>query len=131
MELAMMCDIIYSSRKAKFGQPEIKLGTIPGGGGTQRLTKIVGKYKSMEMILTGDMIDAEEAKRLGIVCDIYNEEDLIQKVLEKTKIISSYPLISLKLAKKAIKASFNTGLDQGLEYERNLFHSTFALVFSL
>jgi enoyl-CoA hydratase/carnithine racemase len=124
----MMCDIVYSSKKAKFGQPEIKLGTIPGGGGTQRLTKIVGKYKSMEMILSGEMISSEEAKRLGIVCDLYEDEELIQKVLEKAKIISNYPLVSLMLAKKAIKASFNMSLDQGLELERNIFHSTFAIV---
>lgn len=123
-----MCDIIYAGQSAKLGQPEIKLGTIPGGGGTQRLTRLVGKYRAMELILSGDPISAEEAKRIGLLNEVYDDESLMQKSLEMGEKISKYPLSALLLAKKSINAALEMGLHDGLKFETQLFHSSFSLV---
>ena len=124
-----MCDMIYASQNSIFGQPEIKIGTIPGGGATQRITKTVGKYKAMEYILTGKTFSAEKAKEMGIVCEIFKDNDLIPECLEIAKTITKHPQHALILAKKAINMSLNTGLDSGIEFERSMFYSTFSLVF--
>jgi len=126
-ELAMMCDIIYASEKAKFGQPEIKLGTIPGLGGTQRLTRAIGKSKAMELILGGGMMTAEQAKAAGLVSCVCKPKELVPKAMELAKKISKFSRPVLMLAKKAVLAAFNTPLDQGLAVERHIFHSTFGL----
>lgn len=125
-ELAMMCDIIVAGEKAKFGQPEVKIGTIPGCGGTQRLTRAVGKSKAMQMILTGDMIGADEAKQIGLVSEVYAPADLVNEaVAMATKIADlSHPVIAL--AKESVNAAYETSLEQGVTFERRLFHSTFA-----
>ena len=123
-----MCDIIYASKSAKLGQPEIKLGTIPGGGGTQRLTRLLGKYKSMELILSGEPISSEEAKRIGLVNDVIDDEKLMDLSLEMARKISTYSLSAILLAKKSINAALELSLNDGLELERQLFHSTFSLV---
>jgi len=125
-ELAMMCDIIYAGEKAKFGQPEVKIGTIPGCGGTQRLTRFVGKSKAMEMILTGDMIKANDAERMGLVAKVCPPEELVDHaVSQATKIANlSGPIIAL--AKDSVNAAYNTTMEQGVVYERRLFHSTFS-----
>lgn len=124
-ELAMMCDIIVAGEKAKFGQPEVKIGTIPGCGGTQRLTRAVGKSKAMQMILTGDMIGAKEAQQIGLVSEVYEPTELVDKAVEMgTKIADlSHPIIAL--AKESVNAAYETSLQQGVQYERRLFHSTF------
>jgi len=125
-EIAMMCDIIYAGDKARFGQPEIKLGTIPGAGGTQRLTKAVGKSKAMELVLTGGMLSAQEAERAGLVARVYPEETLLQEALKQAAIIAGYSLPSVMMAKEAVNKSFELSLGEGLHLERRLFHSTFA-----
>jgi enoyl-CoA hydratase/carnithine racemase len=125
-ELAMMCDMIYAGDKAKFGQPEIKLGIIAGAGGTQRLTKAVGKAKSMDMNLTGDMIGAEEAKQMGLVARIYPAATLVEETVKSATLIASYSLPSVMMAKEAVNKAFEMSLSQGLEYERRMFHSLFA-----
>lgn len=123
-----MCDILYASKSAKLGQPEIKLGTIPGGGGTQRLTKLVGKYKAMELVLSGDPISADQAKIIGLINEVFEDEDLIQKTIEMAEKISRYPLSALLLAKKSINAALDMNLSDGLKFETQIFHSTFSLV---
>ena len=125
-ELAMMCDMIYAGDKAKFGQPEIKLGIIAGAGGTQRLTKAVGKAKSMDMNLTGEMIGAEEAKQMGLVARIYPAASLVEETVKSATQIASYSLPSVMMAKEAVNKAFEMSLSQGLEYERRMFHSLFA-----
>lgn len=124
-ELAMMCDIIIASDNAMFSQPEIKLGTIPGIGGTQRLTKCIGKYKAMELILTGDKIDARTAKSMGLVCHVVSQEVLMDEA-EKIalKIASMSRPISI-LAKKCVNQSFETTLEKGIIFEKKSFESTF------
>jgi len=125
-ELAMMCDIILAGDKARFGQPEIQLGTIPGCGGTQRLTRAMGKSKSMEFILTGNHFTAEEAEKAGLVSRIYPSDKLIQSALEMAEKISSYSKPIVAMAKEAVNSSYNLSLDEGVHFERRLFHSTFA-----
>jgi enoyl-CoA hydratase len=125
-ELAMMCDIIYAGEKAKFAQPEIKLGTIPGGGGTQRLIRAVGKSRAMEIILTGDMITAQEACSAGLVSKVFPPEQLLEKTMELAGKIASMSPIILKAAKEAVNAADNLPLTQGLQFEKRLFHATFA-----
>jgi enoyl-CoA hydratase len=120
-ELAMSCDIRIASAKAKFGQPEIKLGIIPGGGGTQRLTRLVGEGKAMELILTGDMIDAEEALRLGLVNHVVPPEQLESKTMEMAAKIAEMSPIALRMAKKAVKNASRLNLQAGLESELDLF----------
>ncbi|MEO1024337.1 MAG: enoyl-CoA hydratase-related protein [Pseudomonadota bacterium] len=125
-ELAMMCDIIYCSTTAKFGQPEIKLGVMPGMGGSQRLTKLIGRVKAMEMILTGRMMGSEEAERSGLVADIFADEDLLSKTLEVAEKVAGYGKVSALLAREAVHRADEVGLSEGLLFERRIFHSLFA-----
>ena len=126
-EIAMMCDIIIASESAKFGQPEINLGTIPAAGGTQRLIRAVGKSKSMELILSGNLMNAKEAKNLGLVSLVCPDEELDERTLGLAKKISKKSLPVLYLAKEAINRAFETSLVEGNLFERRLFQSTFAL----
>jgi len=126
-ELAMMCDIIIAADTAKFGQPEIALGTIPGIGGTQRLTRAVGKAKAMDLCLTGRMMDAQEAERSGLVSRIVPADKLIEETLAAAEKIASMSRPAVAMAKQAVNRAFETPLSEGLNVERNLFHSTFAL----
>ena len=126
-ELAMMCDIIIASDTAKFGQPEILLGTIPGIGGSQRLTHAVGKSKAMDLCLTGRMMDAAEAERSGLVSRVVPVDKLMDEVMAMAEKIASLSHPAVAAAKEAINRSFETTLTEGLAAERNLFHGTFAL----
>ncbi|MEM8649716.1 MAG: enoyl-CoA hydratase [Pseudomonadota bacterium] len=125
-ELAMMCDMIFASEKAKFGQPEIKLGVTPGWGGSQRLTRAVGKAKAMDLILTGRMMDAEEAERSGLVARIYAPEELLPETMKAAAEIAEYSMPSLMIAKEQINRAFETTLNEGLRFERRTFYSLFA-----
>lgn len=125
-EMAMMCDIIYAGEKAKFGQPEISIGTIPGGGGTQRLTQAIGKSKAMEMILTGNMISAQEAEKAGLVSKIFPPDQLVDEAIKLAEKIGTHSPLIVKMAKEAVIASYNMTMDEGVRYERRLFQTTFA-----
>merc|ERR1711976_493709 len=125
-EVAMMCDIIYAGEKAKFGQPEITIGTIPGAGGTQRLTKAVGKSKTMEMVLTGNMITAQEAERAGLVSKIFPVESVVDEAISTADKIASHSKIVVQMGKQATNAAYETTLTEGLATEKRLFHATFA-----
>ncbi|MCB1453942.1 MAG: enoyl-CoA hydratase [Rhizobiaceae bacterium] len=125
-ELAMMCDFIIAGDNAKFGQPEITLGVIPGMGGSQRLTRFVGKSKAMDMCLTGRMMDAEEAERSGLVSRIVPVNDLLEETLKVAGKIADLSLPSVILAKEAVNRSYETTLAEGLRFERRVFHSLFA-----
>eukprot|EP00697_Spironema_sp_BW2_P000815 gnl/Spiro4/11094_TR5882_c0_g1_i1.p1 gnl/Spiro4/11094_TR5882_c0_g1~~gnl/Spiro4/11094_TR5882_c0_g1_i1.p1 ORF type:complete len:303 (-),score=106.32 gnl/Spiro4/11094_TR5882_c0_g1_i1:68-949(-) len=125
-ELAMMCDIIIASSNAMFGQPEIKLGTIPGAGGTQRLVKAIGKSKAMELCLTGMMMSAADAERFGLVSHVVPPEELLDKAFELARKIASFSLPISMMVKECVNASFETTLSQGLAVERRMFHSTFS-----
>ncbi|CDZ64396.1 enoyl-CoA hydratase [Neorhizobium galegae] len=125
-ELAMMCDFIIASETAKFGQPEITLGVIPGMGGSQRLTRAVGKAKAMDMVMTGRMMDVAEAERAGLVSRIVSPERLIDEAVEAAVKIASFPRAAVLMAKEAVSRSFETTLAEGLRFERRLFHSLFA-----
>jgi enoyl-CoA hydratase len=126
-EVAMMCDIILAGDKASFGQPEIIIGTIPGAGGTQRLTRAVGKSKAMQMVLTGDRISAEEAQAYGLVSGIYPAENLVDEAIKMAERICTHSKMSVQLAKEAVNSAFETTLNQGISFERRMFHATFAL----
>ena len=126
-ELAMQCDLIIAADNAKFGQPEIKLGVIPGIGGTQRLTRAVGKSKAMDLCLTGRMMDAAEAERSGLVSRVVPADKLMDEVFAAAEKIASMSRPATIMAKEAINRAFETPLADGLNVERNLFHSTFAL----
>jgi enoyl-CoA hydratase len=126
-ELAMMCDIIIASDTAKFGQPEITLGTIPGIGGTQRLTRAIGKSKAMDLCLTGRMMDAAEAERSGLVSRIVPSDKLMSEVMAIAEKIAEMSHPAAEIAKRAINRAFETPLSEGLQVERDLFRSTFAL----
>ena len=125
-ELAMMCDIIVAAETAKFGQPEITLGVIPGMGGTQRLTRAIGKAKAMDLCLTGRMMDAEEAERSGLVARVVPAGELIATAREMAQKIASFSLPSVMMAKEAVNRSYEQPLSEGLRFERRLFHSLFA-----
>jgi enoyl-CoA hydratase len=125
-ELAMMCDLIVASETAKFGQPEIKLGTIPGAGGTQRLTRALGKAKAMELILTGRFLSAEDALKYGLVIKVVPVEFYLEETLSLAKEIAQLSPIAVQLAKDAVNRSFEAHLDEGLAYERRNFYLTFA-----
>jgi enoyl-CoA hydratase len=126
-ELAMMCDIIIAADTAKFGQPEITLGTIPGIGGTQRLTRAIGKSKAMDLCLTGRMMDAAEAERAGLVSRVVPADKLMEEALAAAEKIASMSQPAAEMAKRAINRAFETTLAEGMEVERDLFRSTFAL----
>ncbi|SEH53904.1 enoyl-CoA hydratase [Rhizobium tibeticum] len=125
-ELAMMCDIIIASETAKFGQPEITLGVIPGMGGSQRLTRAVGRYKAMDLILTGRLMDAAEAERAGLVSRVVAPERLLDEALEAAAKIASLSRPSVLMAKEAVNRALETTLEEGLRFERRLFHSLFS-----
>lgn len=125
-ELAMMCDMIFASDKAKFGQPEIKLGVTPGWGGSQRLTRAVGKAKAMDLILTGRMMDAEEAERAGLVARIIPADDLMTEAMKAAQEIAGYSTPSVYIAKEQVNRAFETTLAEGLHFERRTFYSLFA-----
>lgn len=126
-ELAMMCDFIIAADNAKFGQPEITLGVMPGMGGSQRLTRAVGKAKAMDMCLTGRMMDAAEAERAGLVSRIVPAEKLLEEALAAADKIAAFSLPAVMMAKEAVNRSFETTLAEGLRFEKRLFHSMFAL----
>jgi enoyl-CoA hydratase len=125
-ELAMMCDVVIAADTAKFGQPEIKLGVLPGMGGSQRLTRAIGKAKAMDLILTGRTIDAAEAERSGLVSRVVSADDLLTEAKAVAKTISEMSLSATRMAKEAVNRAFESTLAEGLLYERRLFHSAFA-----
>ncbi|MBI1260132.1 MAG: enoyl-CoA hydratase [Rhizobiales bacterium] len=125
-ELAMMCDFIICADNAKFGQPEIKLGVMPGAGGTQRLTRFVGKSKAMEMCLTGRMMDATEAERSGLVSRVVPLADLMTEVLAVAETITDMSLPITMMTKESVNRAYETTLSEGVRFERRLFHSMFA-----
>jgi enoyl-CoA hydratase len=125
-ELAMQCDMIIAADNAKFGQPEIKLGIIPGIGGTQRFTRAVGKAKAMDIMLTGRMMDVEEAERAGLVARIVPLASLVDEAVKVAETIASLSLPSVLAAKEAVNRAFETSLAEGVRFERRVFHSLFA-----
>ena len=125
-ELAMMCDFILAADNAKFGQPEIRIGTIPGAGGTQRLTRFVGKSKAMELCLTGRMMDAAEAERSGLVSRVLPLADLVPEALKAAATIAGFSQPAVMMAKEAVNRAYETTLAEGIRFERRVFHSTFA-----
>lgn len=125
-ELAMMCDIIYAGEKARFGQPEIKLGVLPGAGGTQRLVKAVGKSKAMEIVLGGTWnLTAQEAEQAGLVSRVYSPEKVVEEAVKTAAQIAEFSRPAVQMAKEAVNQAFELSLDRGLHFERRLFQSTF------
>jgi len=122
----MMCDILYAGETAKFGQPEIKLGVMPGMGGSQRLTRAIGKAKAMDMILSGRMMDAQEAERAGLVARIFSPETLLEETLKQAEIIAGFSKASVMMAREAVDRALETSLAEGLLFERRAFHSLFS-----
>ena len=125
-EIAMQCDLIIAADNAKFGQPEIKLGVIPGMGGTQRLTHAVGKAKAMDLVLTGRMMDAQEAERAGLVARVVPLANLMDEAMKAAEAMASMSLPVLMVAKEAVNRAFETTLAEGLRFERRTFHALFA-----
>ena len=125
-ELAMSCDIILAGSNAQFGQPEIKLGTIPGVGGTQRFTRALGKSKAMELVLTGDRLDALSAEKLGLVSRVIPEANLVEEALALANKIAGHSQPVVAIAKECVNKAYELSLAEGLNYERKLFYSTFA-----
>ena len=125
-EMAMMCDFILAAENAKFGQPEINLGVIPGAGGTQRLTRFVGKSKAMEMCLTGRMMDAAEAERTGLVSRVLPLDDLLDEAIATAEKICKLSQPIVMLCKESVNRAYETTLAEGVRFERRLFHSTFS-----
>lgn len=125
-ELAMMCDFILAGDNAKFGQPEISIGTMPGAGGTQRMARFIGKSKAMEMCLTGRMMDAEEAERCGLVSRIVPTKELRDEAVKVAKQIAGFSRPATMLTKESVNRAFETTLSEGVRFERRVFHSTFA-----
>ena len=126
-EVAMMCDIVIAAESARFGQPEINLGTFPGSGGTQRLPRAVGKAKAMDLILTARMMDAHEAERAGLVSRVVPNEKLVEEAMAVAEKIASYSLPVVMMATEAVNRAYETSLAEGVRFERRLFHATFAL----
>jgi enoyl-CoA hydratase len=126
-ELAMACDILIAAENAKFGQPEIKIGTFPGFGGTQRLPRAIGKAKAMDLILTGRMMDVDEAERAGLVSRVVPLDSLLDEALSAAATIAGMSLPSVTMAKEAVNRAFQVGLEEGVRFERRLFYSTFSL----
>jgi enoyl-CoA hydratase len=124
-ELAMMCDFIIAAENARFGQPEVKLGIIPGAGGTQRLPRAVSKSKAMDLCLTARMMDAAEAERAGLVSRVVSPERLMDEALEAATVIASMSLPSVMMIKESVNRAYESGLSDGIMFERRLFHSTF------
>ena len=124
-ELAMMCDFILAAENAKFGQPEINLGILPGAGGTQRLPRFVGKAKAMEMVLTGRMMDAAEAERSGLVSRVLPADQLLDEAIKAAQKIAELSLPVVMMAKESINRAFETSLAEGIKFERRTFHATF------
>ncbi|TGZ79607.1 ECH-domain-containing protein [Ascodesmis nigricans] len=126
-ELAMMADIMYCGPKAVFGQPEIKLGVIPGAGGSQRLTRAIGKSKAMEIILTGKNFTAEEAEKWGLASKVFESpEACVNGALDTAEVIASYGRLAVKAGKEVVNQAYETGLAEGVKYERRIFHGLFA-----
>ncbi|MEA2658900.1 MAG: enoyl-CoA hydratase [Candidatus Binatota bacterium] len=125
-ELAMSCDIIIAAENARFGQPEVNLGIIPGSGGTQRLAHVLGKHRAMELVLTGDMLSASEAERLGLVNRVVPAELVLEEAKNVAKKIAAKPALAIKAAKEAVLKAANAPLDEGLEFERKSFYLLFA-----
>ena len=125
-ELAMTCDIIVASETAQFGQPEVNLGIIPGAGGTQRLTRVVGKYRAMEIILTGRRVKADEAKAIGLAAQVYPAASWLEDAKSLARTIAEKPPIAVRLATEAIDLAYNSTLDAGLEFERKAFYLLFS-----
>jgi enoyl-CoA hydratase len=121
-ELALSCDIIIASETARFGQPEVNIGIIPGSGGTQRLTHVIGKHRAMELVLTGDFMSAADAERLGLVNRVVPVELLMDEAKSMAKKIAAKPALAIKAAKEAVLKSANAPLDEGLEFERKSFY---------
>jgi len=126
-ELALMCDIIVAGVNAQFGQPEIKIGTIPGCGGTQRLVRIIGKSRAMEMVLTGKAIQAEQAEKLGLVSKVVPDDQVVEQAISLGQVIAAHSRPVVALCKQSVNKAFETTLQEGLAYERSAFHATFAL----
>lgn len=125
-ELAMMCDMIYAADNARFGQPEIKLGLIPGMGGSQRLTKLVGKAKAMDMILTGRMLDAQEAEQAGLVARVIPADDLLAETLAAAQEIAGFGKTAVMVAREAVNRALEVGLHEGIQFERRTYHALWA-----
>ena len=125
-ELALMCDIILTADTARFGQPEVRLGVMPGAGGTQRLARVIGKSKTMELCLTGRMMDAEEAERCGLVSRVVPADDLLDAARELARTIASMPLAAAMLTKEAVKIAYETPFPRCIQFERRMFQSLFS-----
>jgi enoyl-CoA hydratase/cyclohex-1-ene-1-carboxyl-CoA hydratase len=126
-ELAMMCDLVIASETARFGQPEIKIGTLPGAGGTQRLPRAVGKALAMDLCMTGRLMDANEALRAGLVSRVLSTDTLLEEVLAIAKKIAEYSLPALMMMKEAVNRAYESPLSEGIWFERRLLHASFAL----
>lgn len=126
-ELAMMCDLVFASDTARFGQPEIKIGTLPGAGGTQRLPRAVGKALAMDLCMTGRLMDANEALRAGLVSRILPKDTLLEETLATAKKISEYSLPALMMMKEAVNRAYESPLSEGIWFERRMLHASFAL----
>ncbi|WP_371323687.1 enoyl-CoA hydratase [Dechloromonas sp. ZY10] len=126
-EMAMMCDMIFAADTAKFGQPEIKLGTMPGAGGTQRLPRAVGKAKAMDLCLTARMMDAAEAEKSGLVARVIPAEQLLEDTLKAAQTIAGFSLPVIMMIKESVNRAYESSLNEGLLFERRTFHSAFAL----
>ena len=125
-ELALLCDMIYAADNARFGQPEINLGVLPGIGGTQRLTRAVGKAKAMDLCLTGRQMDAQEAERAGLVARIFPQESLLEETLKAARVIAEKSLPATMMVKESVNRAFETTLAEGIRFERRVFHAVFA-----
>lgn len=125
-EVAMMCDIVIAADNARFGQPEVKIGVIPGAGGTQRLPRAIGKAKAMDLVLTGRMIDATEAERAGLVSRVVPLDKLMEEALAVAQTIAALPRLAVLAAKEAVNRAYESPLSEGLQFERRMFHAMFA-----